>query len=192
MNLQMGFYYDQTRCIGCYTCAIACKDWHDIHDSCVNWMQIQNIEKGKFPNLFMAYLAVPCYHCEEPSCLKACPEDAIYKREIDGIVLVDPEKCTGKDVCKKTPCLAACRTKTPQFGSEKDAKIQKCDFCLDRLSEGKQAICVEACPMFALDIDTLDNLKAKHGEEKETIGFPYSKKIKQASIFKPKPVIYNP
>jgi len=191
MKNQLGFYYDQTRCIGCYTCAIACKDWHDIHEKEVNWMQIQIIEKGKFPNLFMAYLAVPCYHCEEPSCIPACPQDAIYKRESDGIVLVDPDKCTGKEECKNTPCLSACRTRSPQFGTELNAKMQKCDFCLDRLQQGQQAICVEACPMFALDIDTLENLNHKFKGEKKTIGFPYSKKIKQASLFKPKPEIYS-
>lgn len=190
MKKQLGFYYDQTRCIGCYTCAVACKDWHDVHESQVNWMQIRIIEKGKFPNLFLAYLAVPCYHCEEPSCIPACPQDAIFKREADGIVVVDVDKCTGKDECRKTPCLAACRTKSPQFAPELNAKMQKCDFCLERLQQGQQAICVEACPMFALDIDSLENLKSRYGEEKDTIGFSYSKKIKQASIFKPKPEIY--
>jgi len=191
MKKQLGFYYDQTRCIGCYTCAVACKDWHDIQESGVNWMQIQILEKGKFPNLFLAYLAVPCYHCEEPSCIPACPQDAIFKRDSDGIVLVNPDKCTGKDECNKTPCLSACRTKSPQFGPELNAKMQKCDFCQDRLQLGQQAICVEACPMFALNIDSLQNLKNRYGEVRETIGFPYSKKIKQASIFKPKPEIYN-
>ncbi|MHA1105404.1 MAG: hypothetical protein ACTSPN_06740 [Promethearchaeota archaeon] len=48
---QMGFYIDQSRCIGCFTCSIACKDWHDITAASVNWMRIIQIEEGKFPNL---------------------------------------------------------------------------------------------------------------------------------------------
>ena len=45
---QMGFYFDQTRCTGCYACVVACKDWHDIDAGPVSWMRVNTIEKGKF------------------------------------------------------------------------------------------------------------------------------------------------
>ena len=83
---QIGFYFDQTRCTGCYTCSVACKDWYDTDAGPVNWMRIQAIEKGKFPNVFLAFMASPCFHCEEAPCIAACPADAITKRESDGIV----------------------------------------------------------------------------------------------------------
>ena len=54
---QMGFYFDRTRCTGCYTCTVACKDWHDINAGPANWIRLLTIEDGKFPNLFVAYLA---------------------------------------------------------------------------------------------------------------------------------------
>ncbi|RPI93553.1 MAG: 4Fe-4S dicluster domain-containing protein [Spirochaetales bacterium] len=184
---QLGFYFNQTRCIGCHTCVVACKDWHDHQDGSVNWMRIKTIEKGKYPDLFLAFMAVPCYQCEDPSCMTACPQKAIYKREADGVVMVDWEKCPGKDICAGTPCLKACRTGSPQFGMEANAKMQKCDFCADRLEAGKQPICVEACPMYALEIDTLKKLREKHGERNDATGFVYSKKIKQAVVFTPKP-----
>jgi anaerobic dimethyl sulfoxide reductase subunit B (iron-sulfur subunit) len=188
---QLGFYFNQTRCTGCYTCAVACKDWHDHQTATVNWMQIKIIEKGIFPNLFLAFLAVPCYQCEEPSCMAVCPVEAISKRASDGIVVVDQEKCLGKEQCKKTPCVRACFSRTPQFGPEENAKMQKCDFCLDRLDEGKQPICVEACPMFAIEIGVLSELQKKYGNHKEAHGFRNSKKIKPAAVFTPKPEVYS-
>ncbi len=182
---QMGFYFDQTRCTGCYTCAVACKDWHDIDAGPVNWMQVHVIENGRFPNLFMTYLALPCYHCVNPPCALACPVDAITKREADGIVVVDRAKCLGNIECN-TLCLNACPWDAPQFGPEENAKMQKCDLCLERLEQGQQTICVEACPMYALDVDPLDKLKVRYGEVVEAEGFSYSIRFKPAVTFKPK------
>lgn len=182
---QMGFYFDQTRCTGCYACAVACKDWHDIDAGPVNWMRVHIIENGKFPNLSAAYLASPCYHCANPPCVLACPVDAITQRESDGIVVVDQEKCLGNRECR-TLCLNACPWEAPQFGPEEDAKIQKCDLCLERLERGQQPICVEACPMYALDAGPLDKLKAKYGDAVEAEGFSYSARFKPSVTFKPK------
>ena len=58
---QMGFYFDQTRCTGCFACAVACKDWHDIDAGPVNWLRVRTIEEGKFPDVFVACLASLCY-----------------------------------------------------------------------------------------------------------------------------------
>lgn len=184
---QLGLFFDQTRCIGCHTCAVACKDWHDHQEPGIDWMRIRTIERGKFPNLFLAFIAAPCYQCAEPSCMAACPHQAIYKRKTDGIVMVDQDRCIGSGKCEKTPCLRACPSGSPQFGAGENAKMQKCDFCLDRLEAGKQPICVEACPMYALEIDTLENLRNRHGERNHAPGFVYSKKIQQAVVFTPKP-----
>ena len=182
---QFGFYFDQTRCTGCYACSVACKDWHDIEAGPVNWMRISAIEKGEFPDLFAAYLASPCYHCQHPPCALACPEDAIFKRKGDGIVLVDPDKCVGRDKCKG-PCLKACPWDVPQFGRKENPKMQKCHLCLERMEAGKRPVCVEACPMFALDAGPMDELKARYGSESEAEGFRYSERFKPSIIFKPK------
>ncbi|MFC1989707.1 4Fe-4S dicluster domain-containing protein [Chloroflexota bacterium] len=182
---QMGFYFDQTRCTGCYTCAVACKDWHDIDAGPVNWMGVKVIEDGKFPDIFVAHLALPCYHCANPPCVLACPVDAITKRESDGLVVVNREKCLGNRDCL-TLCLNACPWDVPQFGSEENAKMQKCDLCLEQLEHGQQPICVEACPMYALDAGTLDKLKAKYGDIAEAEGFNNSERFKPSVTFKPK------
>lgn len=182
---KMGFYFDQTRCIGCYTCSVACKDWHDIDAGPVNWRRLILIEKGKFPNPFVAYLSIACNHCEKPPCVLVCPEKAITKRESDGIVVVDQDKCLGNKECSSL-CLNACPWKSPQFGPEENAKMQKCNFCSERLDKGQQPICVEACPMYALDAGSLDDLQKKYGFTVEAEGFSYSEKFKSSIIFKPK------
>jgi len=74
----------------------------------------------------------------------------------------------------------------PQFGGEDNAKMQKCDFCLDRLAQSQKPICVEACPMWALDFGPLEQLKAKYGDRNEAVGFVYATEIKPSIIFKPK------
>ncbi len=182
---QMGIYFDQTRCTGCYTCAVACKDWHDVEAGPANWMRVRTFEEGKFPNVLVTYLASPCYHCANPPCVLACPVNAITKRAGDGIVVVDREKCLGNRGCR-TLCLNACPWDVPQFGPEDNAKMQKCDLCLERREHGQQTICVEACPMYALDVGPLDELKAKYGDSVDAQGFRYSKRFKPAVTFKPK------
>jgi NADPH-dependent glutamate synthase beta subunit-like oxidoreductase len=97
--MQIGFYFDQTRCDGCFACAVACKDWHDIPAGPAKWMRISHYEEGRFPNLFVSYLASPCYHCAKAICSFVCPNEAITKRDEDGVVIVDRDKCRGEHAC---------------------------------------------------------------------------------------------
>ncbi len=182
--MQIGFCFDQTRCIGCFTCTVACKDWHDVPPGPVSWMRVKTQESGKYPQPFVAFLASPCYHCAKPSCLDACPVDAISKRVQDGIVVVDREACLGKDKCGL--CLDVCPYESPQFGIESDAKMQKCDLCLERWSQGKKPICVEGCPTRALDAGPMDKIKAKYGELNRAVAFEYNQTLMPSVIFKPK------
>ena len=124
-----------------------------------------------------------CFHCAEPPCVPACPVGAITKREEDGVVVEDREACLGKDECEL--CLGACPYDAPQFGAEDNAKMQKCDFCLDKLAENKPPICVAACPMRALDAGPIDELRAKYGDKKEAEGFAYSLETKPCIICTP-------
>lgn len=185
--MQLAFYFDQTRCTGCYTCVVACKDWHDVPAGPASWMRVTTIERGKYPHPFLAFAAVPCYHCAEPACVSACPVDAITKRPEDGIVIVNRETCLGGDSCQL--CLEACPYKAPQFGSENEPKMQKCDFCLDRWKEGKLPICVAGCPMRALDAGPLEEMEAKYGHVKGAVGVAYSDDIRPSVVFKPKPEV---
>jgi len=120
--MQIGFYFDQTRCTGCSACRVACKDWNDVPAGPENWMRVLYTEKGKFPRPFVSYMIAPCWHCAEPLCAAACPVDAITKRAEDGIVLVDSEICLGNAECD-LKCLKACPYDAPQFGPENNAKM---------------------------------------------------------------------
>ena len=91
--MQKGFYFDQARCTGCFACSVACKDLHNTPAGPANWMQIKYREAGSFPKLFVSHQAIPCYHCANPVCSFVCPNDAITKREQDGVVIVDRDKC---------------------------------------------------------------------------------------------------
>ena len=182
--MQMGFHFDQTRCTGCFTCIVACKDWHDVPAGPAAWRRVTTIEKGTYPELFVAHLATSCYHCASPACIPACPVDAISKRESDGVVLVDREACLGHDNCDM--CLQACRYDAPQFGAEPNAKMQKCNFCIDRLEESKPPICVAACPMRALDSGPIDELTKKYGSTVDAEGFVADPNLRPSVLFKPK------
>ncbi len=74
----------------------------------------------------------------------------------------------------------------PGFGEEKNAKMQMCDFCLDRLADGKNPVCVDACPSRALDTGPITELVSKYGHIQEAEGFTYSEKTKPSIIFKQK------
>lgn len=183
--MQIGFYFDQTRCTGCGACIVACEDWHDVPAGTAKWMRVLYSEKGKCPEVFVSYLVMPCYHCVNPLCMPACPVKAISKRKQDGIVVVDKEACLGNAKCKVS-CLKACPYDAPHFGPEPDAKMQKCDLCLERWAEEKKPICVEACPTRALDAGPLGELEASYGKVREAEGFIYSKKTAPSIVFKPK------
>ena len=113
--------------------------------------------------------------------MEVCPEDAITKRETDGIVLVDQDLCIGCQMCKD-----ACPYGAPQFEDDEDSDMQKCDLCLDRWPEGKKPICVDACPTRALDAGPLDELIEKYGSAQETVGFEYAEEVKPSVVFKVK------
>ena len=183
--MQIGFFFDQTRCTGCLTCVVACKDWNDIPAGPVAWKTITTVEKGKFPDIFVAFNFRNCYHCANPACIDACPVGAIRKREQDGIVLVDEEICLGGDSCGKL-CLETCPYAVPQFDSWQNSKMQKCNLCIDRLMVNKKPTCVDACPMLALDAAPMDELKVKYGQIQEAIEFEYSPELEPSVIFKPK------
>lgn len=182
--MQRKFYFDQTRCTGCEACVVACKDWNDVPAGPASWIRVLTIEKGKYPNALVAFLTTSCYHCARPSCVPACPVAAISKRDEDGIVVVDRETCLGHDNCEM--CLQACPYAAPQFGAEDNAKMQKCDFCLDRWTQGRKPICVDACPMRALDAAPADELEVRYGDRKEATEFTHLAEIGPSIIFKPK------
>jgi anaerobic dimethyl sulfoxide reductase subunit B (iron-sulfur subunit) len=155
--------------------------WHDIPPGTVKWMRVYQWEKGVFPNVRLHMMPVLCYHCENPVCIKACPNEAIYKEEKYGAVLVDPEKCTGT-----RKCWEACPYGVPQFqGDEPSTKMSKCNMCIERLEQGLTPICVLSCSMRALEFGPIDELEKKYGHLKRLEDMPKDSITKPAVVFKP-------
>jgi nitrate reductase beta subunit len=89
--------------------------------------------------VWMFYLARICNHCTSPACLAACPRKAIYKRDEDGIVLVDQQRCRGYQ-----ECVRACPYKKSFFNVISRIS-EKCIGCFPRVEKGEVAMCVESC-----------------------------------------------
>jgi len=152
--LEYGFFFDQAKCIQCHGCELACKTWRNLEVG-IRWREVKIIWVGDFPEVKNLSLSLACIHCHDPQCLNACPEAAISKRPEDGIVVVDPELCTG---CQA--CLAVCPIDAPQYGS--DGKMQKCDMCY-RQVDLKTLVppCVASCPTAALQIGPMTEAAKK-------------------------------
>ncbi|BBY52752.1 hypothetical protein MKOR_00030 [Mycolicibacillus koreensis] len=95
--------------------------------------------KSQLEETFMFYLPRICEHCLNPSCVASCPSGAMYKREEDGIVLVDQDKCRGWRMC-----VSGCPYKKVYF-NHKTGKAEKCTFCYPRIEVGLPTICSETC-----------------------------------------------
>ena len=181
---QFAFYFDQNRCHGCQTCVVACKDWNGVNPGPAKWREIHDVEVGDYPTaennwahleVFMAVYS--CMHCENPACVDACAYNAISKRQADGVVIINRDKCQGLG-----ECIRACPYGAPRIADDaqevptlplstatKGHTAQKCNFCLDRIyhepESGKPKLkptCVGACLTRALDFGTLQELTEKY------------------------------
>lgn len=104
-----------------------------------NFDQVQADIYGEYENTFMMYLPRLCEHCLNPACVASCPSGAIYKREEDGIVLIDQDKCRGWRMC-----ISGCPYKKIYF-NWKSGKSEKCIFCYPRIEAGQPTVCSETC-----------------------------------------------
>jgi Fe-S-cluster-containing dehydrogenase component len=160
---QLALVIDLNVCVGCHACVTSCKGWNtsgaagflsddnpygkDPTGTFFN--RVQTFEVGEYPNTQTVHFPKSCLHCEDPPCVPVCPTGASYKREEDGIVLVDYDKCIG---CKY--CAWACPYGVREIDEHRHV-MTKCTLCVDRIydqslpvAERKPA-CVMACPTSA-------------------------------------------
>jgi len=116
-----------------------------------------------------------CNHCEKPPCVRVCPTQATFRREQDGIVGMDMHRCIG---CRF--CIAACpygsrsfnwkdprgaanlrKRINPNYPTRSKGVVEKCDFCVERLTHGLEPACVEAAQDDALMFGDLNDPKSK-------------------------------
>jgi nitrate reductase beta subunit len=104
-----------------------------------NFADIEKAVYGEFESTFMMYLPRLCEHCLNPTCVASCPSGSIYKREEDGIVLIDQDKCRGWRMC-----VSGCPYKKIYYNWS-SGKAEKCIFCYPRIEAGQPTVCSETC-----------------------------------------------
>lgn len=166
--MQYGFFYDQTRCIGCNACTISCKDYNQVEPGPVRWRNQQGHEAMGENNKPVFYnLSMSCNHCKEPACITACPVDAITKDNM-GRVIINRKKCQGYRIC-----ITACPFAAPDVAEDRQEPLkretwainhpaQKCTYCFERVNDGQAPVCVGSCVAHALDYGDIEDLERKY------------------------------
>ena len=90
--MKRGFYFDQSICLGCFTCMAACRAWNELQPNMPDLRRIDCREEIEDTRLSLSYLLPTCLHCANPGCVTICPSQAVTKRDEDGVVIVDVEK----------------------------------------------------------------------------------------------------
>jgi len=200
----VGFFTDTTLCIGCKACQVACHQWNDLkagtgrtslpvvngvrlpaltgdsYDntggfSDVNWRHVKFIEQPRPGVERVAWLMMSdvCKHCVNAPCLEVCPTSAILRTEFDTVYIHEPA-CNG---CRD--CVSAC-----PFGvihmSEARHVAQKCTLCYDRLQNGMQPACSQACPTQSIQFGKLEDLRKKAKARVEQL---HGQGVMEASLY---------
>ncbi len=160
---KLGLVIDLDICVGCHACAVVCKEWnagghsgpltddnpYDKDPLGVWFNRVHSFEVGEGLESRTVHFPRSCLHCEEPACVTVCPTGASYKREEDGIVLVNADTCIG---CKL--CSWACPYGAREY-DHGEGVMKKCTLCIDRiynknLEEVERVpACVSTCPVNA-------------------------------------------
>jgi len=172
---------DLDKCVGCQSCAAACQAENNVPfvgpeqaelGRAIFWNEVFCHIEGEYPHVKATIVPRPCFHCENPPCVKVCPVGATYKREEDGLVLQRYERCIG---CRY--CAVACpygaryftwyapewpdgmaRYQNPDVPLRPMGIVEKCTFCIHRLEKGLPIpACNQACPADARYFGDLDD-----------------------------------
>ncbi len=181
--MKLGLVIDLDTCVGCHACAVACKQWNSSgmsgpltdykpygdEPAGVWFNRIRHYEVDEYPNSKTINAPMSCMHCEDAACVTVCPTGASYKREEDGIVLIDQDKCMGCNYCAWA-CPYGARELDRESGT-----MKKCTLCVDRIYDDnlpeseRQPACVLTCPSnarFYGDFDDPDSVVSQKVRER--------------------------
>ncbi len=187
MAKQLAFYIDSSICTSCKVCQIACQDKNNLPPE-IRWRKVLQYGGGNWVeadgftlpnNVYVYSLSLSCNHCEEPKCVENCPTKALYKRDEDGIVAHDKNKCIG---CKL--CVWSCPYGVPQF-NEQEGRSGKCDMCKDLIDKGENPACVDACVMRAIKYGDLNELRAEYNDISDIEPLPPNSITKPSLVITP-------
>ncbi len=149
---------DLARCRNARKCITKCQQMHKLAPE-DEWIKVFLMQDSSDTAPY--WFPKPCFHCNQPPCVKVCPVGATYKRT-DGLVLIDNERCIGCKFCM-TACPYSSRVFQWKDPVEDDKQtdtdyspetsvpnrvgtVGKCDFCPDHARQGKLPPCVTGCP----------------------------------------------
>lgn len=167
---------DLSKCANARKCIEACQRGHDLLPD-QEWLRVHLMQDNQNGDPY--WFPKPCFHCDNPPCVKVCPVGATFKRT-DNVVLVDADRCIG---CKF--CISACpysarifnwedreeyKNRDPEYSPEtsvpgQHGTVGKCDFCPDLSKEGKLPHCISSCPMGAMYFGDANEDVITNGEE---------------------------
>lgn len=177
--------YDASRCVGCKACQNACKKHNNllpestnpgtIHDdpSCLSASTLTLIKTKEYIVNGLSQLLLckyQCMHCTEAACVKVCPTSALTHDDL-GFVAYDRDKCSGCGYCAKF-----CPFEVPQLDTSPTGirgKMNKCDFCAERVRNNSATACAAACPAGALSFGNRDELVVEGRKRMEAMGARY-------------------
>ncbi len=200
-----GMVIDLQKCTGCGECAAACKTENNVaivgpeeseNERTMLWMDVLSTVEGEYPNAKVRYLPRPCFHCDNPPCIKVCPVRATYKTE-EGIVAQLFPQCIG---CRY--CMAACpytvksfnwfrpswpkemlKALNPDVSARPDGVVEKCTFCVHRLQKAREQAeyenrelregdyipaCAESCPTNAITFGDLNDENSQVSRQRDS------------------------
>jgi formate dehydrogenase iron-sulfur subunit len=161
-----GMLIDLTRCTGCNSCALACKESNNLpHADIVpgalesdvfTFVDARQVVTAN-GEIETRYVKRQCMHCLNAACVSACPAAAMHSSG-EGPVVYRSNRCLG---CRY--CQVACPFEVPRFDWENGVNpvISKCWLCYDRLQAGQEPACAEACPTGALRFGRRKDLLAQ-------------------------------
>ncbi len=171
----VGFFTDETLCIGCKACEVACKQWNQLpanegganemtgnsYDNTgqldgINWRHVKFVEQfeRERPRGTWHMLSDVCKHCVQAGCLEVCPTGAIIRTEFDTVV-IQSDVCNG---CRD--CIGACPFGVIEINPVTNT-AQKCTLCYDRLQVGMTPACAQACPTASIQFGPIAELRPR-------------------------------
>lgn len=163
MANQFGFIVHLERCVGCNACVVSCKSYNKV-EATINRRTVTPLDENLTGVTSRTYRSIACNHCEDPACAKSCPTGA-YTKDENGIVVHDFDVCIG---CKM--CSYACPYNAPCFNPE-ESRMDKCDMCKSLIDDGEMPMCVQSCPLEAIECVNMATIDESQ-YEKTVDGFP--------------------
>ena len=167
--MSMEFFIDSSRCIGCQACVQACGECDTHRGTSMIHLEYVHRPTG------VQTAPMVCMHCEDPTCAKVCPADAIKKDDNDIVLSAAKPRCVG---CSN--CVLSCPFGVPKMKVSIDL-MMKCDMCYDRTSVGKKPMCATVCPSEALYFGEREHIEA-HRQEKPVNEFQFGNQTVRTKV----------